>query len=133
MAMARTSAAGVHVDDHSQGIHRVLEHGGRGRAYDINGDVELTNRELTAAILESCSATWDMVTMVEDRKGHDRRYSLDDSALCAKGYAPRIPFAAGLRSTVRWYVENRDWWEPLKGQDRSTTRPAVEPSGRVRA
>ena len=52
--------------------------------------------------------------MVEDRKGHDRRYSLDDSALRALGYAPRIPFAAGLRSTVQWYVDNRDWWEPLK-------------------
>ena len=55
--------------------------------------------------------------MVEDRKGHDRRYSLDDSVLRAIGYAPRIPFAAGLRSTVQWYMENRDWWEPLKRAD----------------
>ena len=68
-------------------------------------DIELTNRELTVAILEACGADWDMVTMVEDRKGHDRRYSLDDSVLRAIGYAPRIPFAAGLPSTVQWCMK----------------------------
>jgi dTDP-glucose 4,6-dehydratase len=107
----------VHVDDHCRGIQLVLEHGLRGGVYHISGDTELSNRELTAAILESCGADWDMVTPVQDRMGHDRRYSLDDSALRAMGYAPRIPFGAGLRSTVRWYAEHRDWWEPLKRQD----------------
>jgi dTDP-glucose 4,6-dehydratase len=104
----------IHVDDHCRGIQLVLEHGEPGDIYHINGDVELTNRELTAAILESCGAGWDMVRMVEDRKGHDRRYSLDDSVLRAVGYAPRVPFAEGLRSTVKWYIDNREWWEPLK-------------------
>ena len=75
----------------------------RGEIYHVNGDVELTNRELTAALLEACNASWDMVTMVEDRKGHDRRYSLDDSVLRGAGYTPRIQFTAGLRSTVLWY------------------------------
>ena len=110
----------IHVDDHCQGIQLVLERGECGRIYHINGDIELTNRELTVAILEACDADWDMVTMVEDRKGHDRRYSLDDSVLRAIGYEPRIPFAAGLRSTVQWYMENRDWWEPLRRADRGT-------------
>ena len=55
-----------------------------------------------------------MVDYVADRKGHDRRYSLDDSALRGLGYAPRTPFAAGLEATVRWYEGNRGWWEPLK-------------------
>jgi len=120
----------VHVDDHCRGIQLVLEQGKRGGIYHINGDVELTNRELTTAILKSCGADWDMVTMVEDRKGHDRRYSLDDSALRAAGYAPRVPFAEGLRSTVKWYEDNRDWWEPLKraGQDIAHT-PASSASG----
>jgi dTDP-glucose 4,6-dehydratase len=49
-----------------------------------------------------------------DRKGHDRRYSLDDRALRALGYAPRTPFAEGLAATVRWYADHRPWWEPLK-------------------
>jgi dTDP-glucose 4,6-dehydratase len=107
----------IHVDDHCRGIQLVLEQGERGGIYHVNGDVELNNRELTAAILEACNAGWDMVTMVEDRKGHDRRYSLDDSVLRAAGYLPRTPFADGLRSTVQWYVDNRDWWEPLKRAD----------------
>ena len=104
----------IHVDDHCRGIQLVLEHGERGGIYHINGDVELTNRELTAAILESCGADWDMVVSVADRKGHDLRYSLDDSALRTLGYSPRIPFAVGLRSTVRWYAENRRWWQCLE-------------------
>jgi dTDP-glucose 4,6-dehydratase len=108
----------VHVDDHCRAIQLVLEHGQRGGIYHINGDVELTNRELTAAILEACRAGWDMVKMVEDRKGHDRRYSLDDSVLRAVGYTPRIPFTEGLRSTVQWYAANREWWEPLKRASR---------------
>ena len=107
----------IHVDDHCRGIQLVLESGESGAIYHINGDVELTNRQLTSAILESCSAGWDMVRMVEDRKGHDRRYSLDDSLLRAAGYAPRISFDVGLLSTVRWYENNREWWEPLKRAD----------------
>jgi dTDP-glucose 4,6-dehydratase len=82
--------------------------------YNIGGSAELTNVELTQALLECCGAGWDMVEWVADRKGHDRRYSLDDSALRAMGYAPRIPFAEGLPATVGWYRDNRAWWEPLK-------------------
>jgi dTDP-glucose 4,6-dehydratase len=104
----------VHVDDHCRGIQLVLERGEPGRVYHIAGDVELSNIELTDALLECCGAGWEMVERVEDRKGHDRRYSLDDSALRAIGYAPRIPFAEGLPATVWWYRENRSWWEPLK-------------------
>jgi dTDP-glucose 4,6-dehydratase len=104
----------VHVDDHCRGIQMVLEHGTPGTIYHINGDVELTNAELTQAILDCCGAGWDMVTPVADRKGHDRRYSLDDSVLRSMGYAPRIPFREGLPATVRWYADHRRWWEPLK-------------------
>jgi dTDP-glucose 4,6-dehydratase len=104
----------VHVDDHCRGIQLVLEHGTPGTVYHINGDVELTNVELTQAILDCCGAGWDMVTPVADRKGHDRRYSLDDSVLRGMGYAPRIPFREGLPATTAWYAGNRRWWEPLK-------------------
>jgi dTDP-glucose 4,6-dehydratase len=107
----------IHVDDHCRGIQLVLERGRAGQTYHINGDAELTNLELTAALLECCGAGWDMVTRVPDRKGHDRRYSLNDDALRALGYAPRIPFRQGLAATVQWYADNRDWWEPLKPAD----------------
>jgi dTDP-glucose 4,6-dehydratase len=104
----------VHVDDHCRGIQLVLERGEPGRVYHINGDAELTNIELTRALLECCGTDWDMVAHVEDRKGHDRRYSLDDSLLRSMGFAPRTPFSQGLADTVRWYERNRSWWEPLK-------------------
>jgi dTDP-glucose 4,6-dehydratase len=104
----------IHVDDHCRGIQLVVEQGKPGVVYHVNGDAELTNIELTRSLLEICGAGWDMVTPVEDRKGHDRRYSLDDSVLRGMGYAPQIPFGEGLRATVDWYAGNRPWWEPLK-------------------
>jgi dTDP-glucose 4,6-dehydratase len=113
----------IHVDDHCRGIQRVLEQGEPGRVYHVNGDVELTNVELTRALLECCGAGWDMVVSVTDRKGHDRRYSLDDSRLRGMGYAPLTAFREGLRATVGWYQDNRWWWQPLKDQ-----RPAQLPA-----
>jgi dTDP-glucose 4,6-dehydratase len=103
----------IHVDDHCRGIQLVLERGEPGRVYHINGDAELANRELAAAILDACGAGWDMVVPVTDRKGHDRRYSLDDSLLRSMGYAPAVPFSEGLKETVEWYAASRAWWEPL--------------------
>ena len=103
----------IHVDDHCRGIQLVLARGEPGRVYHVNGDTELSNRELTAAILEACGAAWDMVVPVTDRKGHDRRYSLDDSLLRSLGYAPQVPFSEGLKATIEWYAGNRGWWEPL--------------------
>ena len=103
----------IHVDDHCRGIQLVLEKGAPGRVYHVDGGTELSNRELTAAILEACGASWMMVVPVTDRKGHDRRYSLNDSLLRSMGYAPRIPFPEGLKATIAWYADNRQWWEPL--------------------
>jgi len=104
----------VHVDDHCRGIQLVAECGLPGAVYHINGDVELSNLELTGTLLDACGAGPAMISYVADRKGHDRRYSLDDSALRAIGYEPRTPFDRGLAETVRWYEQNRAWWEPLK-------------------
>jgi len=104
----------VHVADHCRGIQLVLERGEPGGVYHIAGDSELSNLELTQAILDCCGSGWDAVEYVQDRKGHDRRYSLDDSLLRGLGYAPRIGFGEGLAATMHWYQQNRDWWEPLK-------------------
>jgi dTDP-glucose 4,6-dehydratase len=115
----------IHVDDHCRGIQLVLEKGQPGRVYHINGDVEISNLELTQALLDHCGADWGMVEQVADRKGHDRRYSLDDSLLRGMGYAPQIPFSEGLKATVRWYQNNRRWWEPLRQAQPGLVRGAA--------
>jgi dTDP-glucose 4,6-dehydratase len=105
----------LHVDDHCRGIQTALEKGEPGQTYNIGGGTEMTNRELTALIVEAMGANWDdAVKPVTDRKGHDRRYSLDDTKLRGLGYAPRHDFASGLAETVAWYRENEAWWRPLK-------------------
>jgi dTDP-glucose 4,6-dehydratase len=105
----------LHVDDHCRGISHVLERGRAGEVYNIGGGIELTNRELTGRLLEALGADWSMVHPVPDRKAHDRRYALDWSKIHDElGYAPEVPFDDGLAATVRWYADNRSWWEPLK-------------------
>jgi dTDP-glucose 4,6-dehydratase len=105
----------LHVNDHCQGIALVLERGRTGEVYNIGGGVELTNRELTQRLLDACGRDWSAVTPVEDRKGHDRRYSLADTKLRDElGYAPGVAFEAGLAATVQWYRDNQAWWRPLK-------------------
>ncbi len=105
----------LHVDDHCHGIQLVLDGGRPGEIYNIGGGTELTNKELTGLLLEAMGVGWEMVEPVADRKGHDRRYSVDISKISAElGYAPEVPFAQGLADTVAWYRNNEDWWRPLK-------------------
>ena len=86
----------LHVADHCRGIQLVLEKGRSGEIYHIGGGTELTNRELTGRLLDACGAGWDMVRPVTDRKGHDRRYSLDISKISAElGYAPQVGLSDG--------------------------------------
>jgi dTDP-glucose 4,6-dehydratase len=106
----------LHVDDHCAGVQRVVEAGRPGAVYNIGGGTELTNRDLTARLLALLDADWSMVEPVEDRKGHDLRYAVDDSLIRTElGYAPTVSLDDGLAATVRWYRENRDWWMPLRG------------------
>ena len=104
----------LHVDDHCRGIAIVVARGDAGQSYNIGGGLELNNRELTEAVLEAMGADWSSVQPVEDRKGHDRRYSVDDSRIRALGYAPQHAFVDGLAETVQWYRDNEAWWRPLK-------------------
>jgi len=107
----------LHVDDHCQGIQLVADGGRPGEVYNIGGGTELTNRELTERMLAAVGADWDRVEHVADRKGHDRRYSVDCTKIREElGYRPRVAFDEGLADTVRWYADNRAWWEPLKAR-----------------
>ncbi|NUS86456.1 MAG: dTDP-glucose 4,6-dehydratase [Streptomyces sp.] len=113
----------LHVEDHCRGVELVRTKGCPGEIYNIGGGTALTNRELTGLLLEACGADWGRVRYVADRKGHDRRYAVqDDKARDGLGYRPRHDFAAGLAETVAWYRDNRAWWEPLKRSAQPTHR-----------
>jgi dTDP-glucose 4,6-dehydratase len=105
----------LHVGDHCAGIDLALRKGRAGEVYHIGGGVELTNKELTALLLDACGVGWEMVQPVADRKGHDRRYSLDIAKISEElGYSPAYSFEEGIAQTLAWYRDNRSWWEPLK-------------------
>lgn len=107
----------LHVDDHTRGIALVLTGGRAGETYNIGGGTELSNRELTQLLLDATGRDWSYVDQVEDRKGHDLRYSVDISKIRAElGYEPLVPFERGLADVVQWYRDNRAWWEPLKSR-----------------
>lgn len=103
------------VTDNCRAIDLVLEKGGPGEVYNIGGGQEKTNIEITRAILSILGKPESLIEFVDDRPGHDRRYSLDFSKVCRLGFEPGRDFESMLEETVRWYVENRPWWEPLKG------------------
>jgi dTDP-glucose 4,6-dehydratase len=104
----------LHVDDHCAAVELVLREGKRGEVYNVGGE-ELENLEVTHRILELTEAGEDLIRHVDDRAGHDRRYSLDDSKVRGLGWSPQHAFAeTGLAETVAWYRDNRAWWEPIK-------------------
>ena len=107
----------LHVDDHCRGIYAVLMGGRPGEVYNIGGGAELTNNEITKLILEAMGADESSIEYVEDRKGHDLRYSVDWTKINRElGYEPQIKFEDGLRETIQWYRENEAWWKPLKNR-----------------
>jgi dTDP-glucose 4,6-dehydratase len=106
----------LYVADHCRGIQLVVEKGLPGEFYNIGGGRELSNRELTEALLAATGRDWSYVTQIIDPRGggHDLRYSVDYGRTAALGYAPQVSFEDGLALTVQWYRDNRAWWEPLK-------------------
>jgi dTDP-glucose 4,6-dehydratase len=104
----------LHVEDHCGGIELVLREGEAGEVYNIGASEEHENVELTQLILDHLGADPSLVRHVEDRAGHDRRYSLDTTKIRALGWKPRRTWEEGIRATIDWYRENRDWWEPIK-------------------
>jgi dTDP-glucose 4,6-dehydratase len=104
----------IYVKDHCSAIDFVLHNGSNGGIYNIDGGNELTNLKITHYLLKILGKDESSIEYVEDRKGHDFRYSLDSSKLENMGWKPQYDFNTALEQTVRWYIENRWWWEPLK-------------------
>ena len=105
----------LHVDDHCRGIYAVLTKGKPGNIYNIGGGRELTNRELTDVILSKMGHNETSVEYVQDRLGHDLRYSVNHEKISKElGYHPQVSFEVGIEQTIDWYKNNESWWRPLK-------------------
>jgi dTDP-glucose 4,6-dehydratase len=107
----------LHVDDHCFGIFLALTKGKAGEIYNIGGGTELSNVQLTMKILSLMGRDETSIEYVDDRKGHDLRYSVDISKISNElGYSPKIDWEEGLRETINWYIENEAWWRPFKNK-----------------
>lgn len=106
----------IHVDDHNAAVSAIIDRGRIGETYLIGANGEKNNREVIELILTLLEQPADAYDLVTDRPGHDLRYAIDASKLCAElGWAPEFDrFESGLAATIDWYRENRQWWEPLK-------------------
>ena len=105
----------LHVDDHCRGIDLVVNKGRAGEVYNIGGGTEMTNRDLTTQLLSIFGLGEERIRWVEDRLGHDRRYSVDWGKINKElGYTPQHSLKDALPSLVQWYQTNEQWWRPLK-------------------
>jgi dTDP-glucose 4,6-dehydratase len=105
----------IHVRDHCAAIDLVWQRGVPGEIYNVGGRCERTNLDLTHTLLDVVGKPRSLIRYVKDRPGHDRRYAIDCSKIETElGWRPQIPFEDGLRETVRWYQENRQWIETIR-------------------
>ncbi len=112
----------LHVTDHCRAVELVLQRGVIGETYHVGSGVEASIEQIADGVLEAAGRPQSLKTIVPDRPGHDRRYLLDSTKLRNElGWTPTVEFNSGLRETVCWYRDNRDWWEPLIGRS-----PVVE-------
>jgi dTDP-glucose 4,6-dehydratase len=117
----------IYVEDHCAAIEKVLQDGRPGEVYNISAGSEMTNIAIVTEILRLIGKPKRLVELVEDRPGHDFRYSLDSSKLRRElGWKPRYSFEAALASTVRWYKQNESWWRPIATRDVLSSTPWKE-------
>jgi dTDP-glucose 4,6-dehydratase len=108
----------LHVRDHCRGIDQVFHQGKPGEVYNIGGNNEHANIEIVKLILSELGKPESLIKYVKDRPGHDRRYAIDATKIHnALGWTPQIGFDEGIRSTIKWYLDNRNWWENIKSGD----------------
>ncbi|MGN4614431.1 dTDP-glucose 4,6-dehydratase [Bacillus cereus group sp. MYBK71-2] len=104
----------LHVEDHCQAIDLVLHKGKNGEVYNVGGNNERTNIEIVKTILKALDKPESLIKYVTDRPGHDRRYAIDATKLREElGWSPKYNFDTGIEQTIKWYLENQDWWKNI--------------------
>ena len=109
----------LYVEDHCEAIDLIIRNGSDGEVYNIGGHNEMRNIDVVKLICKALKKPEHLITYVTDRKGHDMRYAIDPSKISAElGWLPKTPFTDGLNLTIRWYLENRSWWEGIISKSR---------------
>ncbi|AOY75531.1 dTDP-glucose 4,6-dehydratase [Clostridium formicaceticum] len=104
----------LHVKDHCIAIDTVLHKGKAGEVYNVGGNNEKANIEIVKLIISRLGKTEELITYVQDRLGHDRRYAIDNTKITTElGWEPSYTFEEGMEETIQWYLNNKDWWEKI--------------------
>jgi len=104
----------LYVEDHCKAIDIILHQGKIGEVYNIGGHNEMRNIDIVKLICKELGKTESLITYVTDRKGHDMRYAIDPKKIHNElGWLPETRFTEGIKKTIKWYLENREWWEDI--------------------
>lgn len=104
----------LYVEDHCRAIDLIIRDGRVGEVYNVGGHNEMRNIDVVKLIVHELGKSEDLITFVTDRKGHDMRYAIDPTKIHNElGWLPTTTFEVGIRKTIRWFLENRDWWEEI--------------------
>ena len=104
----------LYVEDHCKAIDLIIHEGKVGEVYNVGGHNEMANIDIVKLILKELGKSEDLITYVTDRKGHDRRYAIDPTKIHNElGWLPETKFADGIVKTIKWYLDNEAWWQPI--------------------
>lgn len=105
----------LYVEDHCSAIDLVIHQGRNGEVYNIGGNNERTNLQIVKTILQELGKPESLITYIKDRPGHDRRYGIDPTKTISElGWKPKYSFETGLKETIQWYLDNKDWWSRIQ-------------------
>jgi dTDP-glucose 4,6-dehydratase len=105
----------LYVEDHCSAIDLVIHQGVNGEVYNVGGNNERTNMQIVTTILAELNKPESLITYVEDRLGHDRRYGIDATKITTElGWKPEYHFETGIKATIRWYLDNEAWWKRIQ-------------------
>ena len=118
----------LYVEDHCEAVDTILHNGRDGEVYNVGGHNEMHNIDIIKIILKELGKPESLITFVTDRKGHDLRYAIDPTKIHNElGWLPQTKFADGIKQTIRWYLENKEWWEEIvSGEYREYYRKMYE-------